>query len=157
MKLLNKKIIAFSLVMLLLAGTAVFYVEAAVVSKTKSNWVNINGTWVNALATMGATHYSFTSDGSCALESKTLPAIAVNVVGFTYWQCDGLEPDGDIWFSMQFPGQVNYNSNRFYKSIYKEDAFPGAGYKLRSWGTHDFNHNGANPSPWRPSNSVTTQ
>lgn len=157
MRFWNKKFVSFVTILLFFVISTVFVVEAAFTEKTKYNWVQIGSVSVTAKARVDAIHTPQSINGTCSIQSYTQPATNINVIGFTYWQCDGIEPDGDIWFSLSYPGEVNNNSSSKSKSTgFLQNVFPAAGYKLKSWGTHDFNHNGANPAPWRPNNSVTT-
>ena len=102
--------------------------------------------------------YSFQSPGSqngfCQVLSYTSPSTNINIIGWTYWQCDLLQ-NGVVIDSQGFSGAANTNANNKSQSLSWTGAFSQSGRGLRAWGTHDFNHTGSNPSPWRPNNSNT--
>lgn len=93
-------------------------------------------------------------NGFCQVRSYTSPSTNINIIGWTYWQCDLLQ-NGNVIASQGFNGAVSTNANNKSQSLSWTGAFNQSGRGLRAWGTHDFNHNGSNPSPWRPNNSNT--
>ena len=96
------------------------------------------------------------SQGSCDIRSSTSPSTYVNVIGWTWWQCDTLNSSGTIINSYNFigfapPGSSNSAiTSANYCNYY---PFPRCGYTVKASGTHDFNHNGA--VNWRPYHSTT--
>jgi hypothetical protein len=81
--------------------------------------------------------------------SYTSPATVINVIGWTWWQCDILE-DGQVIDSITMDGDYRTASS-FGDRLEWNDAFL-RGNGLKAHGVHDFNHTNSNPSPWQPYN-----
>lgn len=94
-------------------------------------------------------------NAACHIRSYTSPATTINVIGWTWWQCDILDASNNIVRTSQAlpPRAVTASSTDSQHYI----LFTPGGVKIRTHGTHDFNHNGSQPSPWRPYNLVTWQ
>lgn len=87
--------------------------------------------------------------GSCSIQSYTSPATTINVIGWTWWQCDLLLNGNVIQSAPGWPrATTGYNTQQTITYPY---AF-WYGNGLKSHGVHDFNHTGSSPSPWRPYN-----
>jgi hypothetical protein len=93
-------------------------------------------------------------NGRCMIRSYTSPATTINVIGWTWWQCDALNNANVIVNTSEAlpPRAVTASSTNTEWWIFRN-----GGTKLRTHGMHDFNHNNSNPSPWRPGNLVTWQ
>jgi hypothetical protein len=92
--------------------------------------------------------------GRCYIKSYTSPGTTINVIGWTWWQCDVLDANNNIVNTTQaLPARaVTASSTQDDIGI----LFTG-GVKIKTHGTHDFNHTGSSPSPWRPYNVVIWQ
>jgi len=95
--------------------------------------------------------------GSCDILSSTSPSTYVNVIGWTWWQCDTLNSSGTIINSYNFGGYAPSGSSNgdVEPANYCNYNYspPRCGYTVKASGTHDFNHNGA--VNWRPYHSTT--
>jgi len=93
---------------------------------------------------------SFPSElsATCSIRSYTSPSTTINVIGWTWWQCD-LLVNGNVISSVNRPGSVKTGSSH---QDFAQFTPPGSYHQIKSHGVHDFNHNGSNPSPWRPYN-----
>ena len=109
-----------------------------------------------AEAKVRALGYS-SGQGSCDITSSTSPSTTINIIGWTWWQCDSIASGGNVINSSSRPAkssppassrgditQVNYCNYGY--------SPPKCGYSVKAHGTHDFNHSGA--SQWRPYNST---
>lgn len=109
---------------------------------------------VTALATVDA----FPTQGNpvnCRITSLTSPGTVINVLGWTWWQCEVFNQQGSI-IAVQYgspAGFPNYGTSRSATLSYS--SAPGGAVGYRTKGVHDFNHSGASPSPWQPYNVVT--
>ncbi len=122
-------------------------VAAGTSKKTKYGFLS----GVTAYAKISA-NQGQSASGSCEIRSYTSPATTINVIGWTWWQCDLLQ-NGNIVDSAQFgPRALTASSTQ--QGIIYPYAF-WYGNSLKAQGTHDFNHTGSNPSPWRPYNTKT--
>lgn len=91
------------------------------------------------------------SQGTCDIRSKTNPSTYVNVIGWTWWQCDTLNSSGVIINTYNFDGDsFSGSSPPSVSNSAATDAnycryYPVTicGYSVKASGTHDFNHNGA--------------
>lgn len=104
--------------------------------------------WANVSASSGQS-----GNGYCRIESYTSPSTNINVIGWTWWQCNLLK-DGQIIASIPKNGNVKYGASNHQDEAIFIDAF-WYGDELQTEGVHDFNHTGSNPSPWRPYNFVS--
>lgn len=91
-------------------------------------------------------------NGDCGIKSYTSPSTNINVIGWTWWQCDRLRTDGTIVSSQNYGAGVLYGASSHQTGFIWTNAFSGGTTKLKAHGVHDFNHTGSNPSPWRPYN-----
>jgi hypothetical protein len=108
---------------------------------------------VTAYASIKSLHIPGSSNGDCGIHSYTSPATHINVIGWTWWQCDRMYPDGSIAQSIQINGDVKPGGGSSYSDGFTWiNAFTGGVTKLKAHGVHDFNHTGSNPSPWQPYN-----
>jgi hypothetical protein len=92
------------------------------------------------------------TNGDCGIKSYTSPATNINVIGWTWWQCDRLRSDGTIVSSQNQGASVGYGTSSHQAGFTWTNAFSGGTTKLKAHGVHDFNHTGSSPSPWRPYN-----
>lgn len=104
---------------------------------------------VNVYATVRSFQIPGASNGSCEISSSTSPSTTINVIGWTWWQCDTLF-NGAVLNSANFSGYAPSGSSSGTSTTINNAFINGNG--LKSHGTHDFNHNNSNPSPWRPYN-----
>jgi hypothetical protein len=92
------------------------------------------------------------SNANCTIKSYTSPATNINVIRWTWRQCDLLKNGVIIQNGSQlFPGSTKNGSSHQALAQFN-NLPPGAYSQIKSHGVHDFNHNGSNPSPWRPYN-----
>jgi hypothetical protein len=83
----------------------------------------------------------------CTIKSYTSPATTINVIGWTWWGCSHYL-NGILVWSQTKPGYET-TANTVNDSIVTSfSSSSGRSHVVQ--GTHDFNHPGANPSPWRP-------
>ncbi|MCP5097908.1 MAG: hypothetical protein GY943_20365 [Chloroflexi bacterium] len=109
-----------------------------------------------AYAEIKSFHSPESSNGYCNIKSYTSPSTSINVIGWTWWQCDRLRSNGSIVQSISYGGSAkNDSSNQ--QGFTWLNAFTGGTTKLKAHGVHDFNHTGSSPSPWRPYNVNTYQ
>jgi hypothetical protein len=134
----------------MLLSTVLVVQAASSTTVTRSNFLP----GVSAKGVMTSLQSPESQNGFCQVRSYTSPSTNINVIGWTYWQCDLLQ-NGNIIVSQGFSGAVSTNANNKSQSLSWAGAFSQSGRGLRAWGTHDFNHSGSNPSPWRPNNSNT--
>lgn len=89
-------------------------------------------------------------NGHCEISSYTSPSTTINVIGWTWWQCDRLV-NGNYYDGVhRGPRAVTASSTG--ESVTWSYAFLPPVNGLKAHGVHDFNHTGSNPSPWRPYN-----
>lgn len=84
---------------------------------------------------------------NCRITSYTSPATSINVIGWTWWQCDLLS-SGIVTHTYQ--GSPRAVSGSSTSALISSSYIPPGVNGYRAIGMHDFNHTGANPSPWRP-------
>ncbi|MCA9949193.1 MAG: hypothetical protein KDE48_06080 [Anaerolineales bacterium] len=106
---------------------------------------------VTAYAKVTSQQSAGSTNGYCQMYSYTNPATTINVIGWTWWQCDVLDSGNNIISYHYVGGQASSASSKS-DSVSMGGAFSQPGRKLRIRGVHDFNHNGSSPSPWRPYN-----
>lgn len=92
-------------------------------------------------------------DMYCRITSFTNPATTINVIGWTWWQCDSLNNSGQVIQSYQRSARA-VTASSTQDGFYFPYWWIGSPSKFKASGVHDFNHPGSNPSPWRPYNSV---
>lgn len=113
-----------------------------------------NGT--QAIGVVQALNYN-SFQGNCVITSKTKPSTTINIIGWTWWQCQTEDNNGNIInaylrdpratppaSSVSDMTQANYCNYSV--------SPPLCGYRVRSHGVHDFNHTGA--TRWTPYNST---
>lgn len=88
--------------------------------------------------------------GTCDILSYTSPSTTINVIGWTWWQCDR-RVNGNYYDSV-YRGSSAITASSNAASIYWPYAFVSPVNSLMAHGVHDFNHNGSSPSPWQPYN-----
>ena len=89
---------------------------------------------------------------ACRVKSYTNPATTINIIGWTWWQCDFLNSNNQVISSVA-RGARTVTASSTEETIYRY-PISGNPAKFKTSGVHDFNHTGANPSPWRPYNSI---
>jgi hypothetical protein len=143
---------------LLFATIAIFFILLAS-QKVYAHYWSTNTISRNGFLSGVSAHGEVTSNvpaesqnGRCMIKSYTSPATTINVIGWTWWQCDVLNNAYVIVLTSGPlpPRAVTASSTNTEWWIFR-DGQP----KLRTSGRHDFNHNNSNPSPWRPDNHVT--
>lgn len=102
---------------------------------------------VTAYANVQSFRSPESSNGFCYIKSYTSPSTTINVIGWTWRQCDILN-DGNVIDSRNWGGSAITGS--FNDAPYTWWYAFESGNGLKSHGVHDFNHDGSNPSPWRP-------
>lgn len=143
------------LILIVIVITFVFV--ATPVRASSSNTIPQYGflSGVTAYAYIKSLQIPETTNGDCGIKSYTGPATNINVIGWTWWQCDRLRSDGTIVSSQNFGASVRYTASTHQTGFTWTNAFSGGATKLKAHGVHDFNHTGSNPSPWRPYNVNT--
>ncbi len=91
-----------------------------------------------------------TSNGYCEISSYTSSSTTINVIGWTWRQCDMLY-NGTVVDSRNYGGYAPSGSSNTASTTWLYAFAYGNG--MKSHGNHDFNHNNSNPSPWRPYNA----
>ncbi len=94
-----------------------------------------------------------TTKWDCRIRSYTSPTTTINIIGWTWWQCDSLAANGSIIQSYLRPARAVTASSTEELFHFPNPAW-GTPAKFKASGVHDFNHPGSNPSPWRPYNAV---
>ena len=107
---------------------------------------------VTAYAYVRSLQIPQSANGDCGIKSYTGPSTNINVIGWTWWQCDRLRSDGTIVSSQLYGASVLYGASSHQAGFTWTNAFSGGATKLKAHGVHDFNHTGSSPSPWRPYN-----
>jgi hypothetical protein len=106
---------------------------------------------VTAYAQVSSSQIPGSSNGNCGISSYTSPATNINVVGWTWWQCDRY--NGTILVqSIHTGASVQYGASSHSDGFTWINAFTGGVNKLKAHGVHDLNHTGSSPSPWQPYN-----
>lgn len=90
-------------------------------------------------------------NGHCEISSYTSPATTINVIGWTWWQCERLV-NGNYYNHIQKGPRGLPPASSVGDSINWTNALIPPVNGLKVHGVHDFNHTGSNPSPWRPYN-----
>lgn len=146
---MNRRMKIFML--LLIFGSSLLVVHKGVVHAAQNSILQYNFVGsTTALATVSTNAYPY--HAVCSIQSATSPATTINVIGWTWWQCDLLNGSSIHGVVYGSPRAISSSSTADNITVYTP---PGSGVTgFRSRGTHDFNHTGSNPSPWRPYNSV---
>ena len=138
------------LVLLLIAlsyGLTQDNVEAA--SKTVTKYSFLSGVTARGnMSTVGTANQA-----TCNIVSYTSPATNINVIGWTWWQCNIYTNNNGVMVYSGGPRAVTNSSTSQSISVHIPYHIQMRGFGAE--GVHDFNHPGASPSPWRPYNSVT--
>lgn len=108
---------------------------------------------VYAIGTMYSSQVPESSTGFCKVKSATVPSTNINVIGWTWWQCDRLRSNGTILQSVTYGGSIKTGASSHEAQMNWSGAFTGEGAGMRAHGVHDFNHTGSSPSPWQPYNA----
>lgn len=136
-------VLAASTIMLLTVRQATAGVSSTV---SKSGFLSGVTAYGRVRSFSGEAHYS----GVCDISSYTSPYTTINVIGWTWWQCDR-QVNGSYYDSV--PGEASaITASTNSDSIYWPYAFVAPVNGLMAHGVHDFNHDGSSPSPWRPYN-----
>ena len=120
-------------------------VGAGTSTLSKSNFLS----GVTAYAKVAA-NPGYSGSGNCSIKSYTSPSTTINIIGWTWWQCDVLQ-NGIVVGSMSLGGRAITSSSTLQSATYLYAFYYGN--SIKAHGVHDFNHTGSNPSPWRPYNS----
>jgi hypothetical protein len=145
----------FPLVLVVLIGFLFILTQWQNVFAAKTNTIPRYG-WccggTHAMATVRAQPYN-SNQRSCLISSGTEPATVVNVIGWTWWQCDSIDNFGNVINSTQGspigPPPASFRNATTEVNICRQGL---CGDYVKSHGMHDFNHTGA--SEWRPYNMV---
>jgi hypothetical protein len=145
MNKLSKRFVVL-LFMSLVYGLTQDNVEAASKTVTKYNFLSGIATHGN-MSTVGTANQA-----TCNIVSYTSPSTTINVIGWTWWQCNIYTNNGVMVYSGGSRAVTNSSTSQSL-SIQIPAHIQVRGFGAE--GVHDFNHSGASPSPWRPYNSVT--
>jgi hypothetical protein len=142
-----KNIIIILLVIVGILG-AVRYVYAAQNSIPRYGFLGGTTAW----ATVN-TYSNYAGQAHCRIVSSTSPATTINIIGWTWWQCDLLK--GNIVHQAFYGEPRGWPPASYAQADISSLNIPAnSGITgFRSRGVHDFNHNGA--TPWTPYNTVT--
>lgn len=111
----------------------------------------VNGS--RAMARVTSLHVPLTNKGECQIQSYTSPATHLNIIGWTWWQCD-VYSGNSLINSRNLAGQIKSGGGSSLSSSSRwPRAFSNSGRSLKTHGVHDFNHHGA--SSWQPYNQTT--
>lgn len=139
-----------SLLILVISILTVFVVQnaAAGSSNTIPKYGFLGG--VTAYANVKSLQIPGSSNGDCGIRSYTSPATNINIIGWTWWQCDRY--NGQIFVNsiLRDEGISDVPASSYSDNFTWVGAFTGGVNRLKAHGVHDFNHNGA--SPWTPYN-----
>lgn len=143
----RKNLLLLALVIVIASNVSANWVAAGI-SNTIPKYNFLGG--VTAYAQVVSSQSPESSTGVCKIYSYTSPSTTINVIGWTWWQCDRLV--NGLFFDHQLFGERGITNSSTQQQLTWPGAFNPPVDGLRSHGVHDFNHNGSNPSPWQPYN-----
>jgi hypothetical protein len=91
--------------------------------RSKSSWVQIGGQWRTAKGDMCAGQIPGGGSGHCVIQTYIDPAVAVNYVGWTNWQCDLVDSNDAVVNSHLVGGEVNWNSSSKQSGVTWSNAY----------------------------------
>lgn len=108
-----------------------------------------------AMAQVQALAYN-SAQGRCFIGSWTSPSRTINIIGWTWWQCETRDNNGNIINYYPRPPRATPPASSVSDSTYANycrynTSPPTCGYRVVAHGVHDFNHTGAVEN-WKPYN-----